>query len=88
MITLRVNRTTHRLDVEDDTPLLWVLREEIGLTGTSCKIVAIVTARRVETLCERRRDSGCFTFAAAAILRRIWTYSCGVWAGMDLIVAR
>ncbi len=34
MITIRVNGTPHQLDVEDDTPLLWVLREEIGLTGT------------------------------------------------------
>jgi isoquinoline 1-oxidoreductase subunit alpha len=42
MITLRVNGTTHRLDVEDDMPLLWVLRDEIGLTGTKygCGITA------------------------------------------------
>jgi aerobic-type carbon monoxide dehydrogenase small subunit (CoxS/CutS family) len=29
-----VNGSEHRLDVEDETPLLWVLREEVGLTGT------------------------------------------------------
>src|SRR3979411_2602935 len=42
MITITVNGTLHRLDVEDDTPLLWVLREEIGLTGTKygCGIAA------------------------------------------------
>jgi isoquinoline 1-oxidoreductase alpha subunit len=42
MITIRVNGTSHRLDVEDDMPLLWVLREEIGLTGTKygCGIAA------------------------------------------------
>ena len=34
MINIKVNGTSHQLDVEDDTPLLWVLREEIGLTGT------------------------------------------------------
>ena len=34
MITIKVNGASHQLDVEDDTPLLWVLREEIGLTGT------------------------------------------------------
>jgi aerobic-type carbon monoxide dehydrogenase small subunit (CoxS/CutS family) len=34
MITIKVNGTSHRLDVENETPLLWVLREEIGLTGT------------------------------------------------------
>ena len=34
MINIKVNGTLHRLDVEDETPLLWVLREEIGLSGT------------------------------------------------------
>ncbi len=40
MIELRVNENTHRLDVEPDTPLLWVLRDQLGLTGTkySCGI--------------------------------------------------
>jgi aerobic-type carbon monoxide dehydrogenase small subunit (CoxS/CutS family) len=32
--TLRVNGQTHQVDVEPDTPLLWVLRDSIGLTGT------------------------------------------------------
>jgi isoquinoline 1-oxidoreductase alpha subunit len=34
MIKLTVNGKTHDLDVEDDTPLLWVIRDEVGLTGT------------------------------------------------------
>jgi isoquinoline 1-oxidoreductase subunit alpha len=34
MIALSVNGKTHSVDVEDDTPLLWVLRDTIGLTGT------------------------------------------------------
>ena len=34
MIDIKVNGTSHQLDVEGETPLLWVLREEIGLTGT------------------------------------------------------
>jgi isoquinoline 1-oxidoreductase alpha subunit len=33
-ITIRVNGVTHTLDVEPEMPLLWVLRDEIGLTGT------------------------------------------------------
>ena len=32
--TLHINGTTHELDVEPETPLLWVLRDDIGLTGT------------------------------------------------------
>lgn len=40
MIELKVNQKTYRLDVDPDTPLLWVLREELGLQGTkySCGI--------------------------------------------------
>jgi isoquinoline 1-oxidoreductase subunit alpha len=34
MVTIKVNGTSHRLDIESETPLLWVLREEVGLTGT------------------------------------------------------
>ena len=34
MVNITVNGTRHQVDVEGDTPLLWVLREEIGLTGT------------------------------------------------------
>lgn len=33
-ITLKVNGQTHSVDVDDDTPLLWVLRDTLGLTGT------------------------------------------------------
>ena len=31
---LRVNGSTAEVDAPDDTPLLWVIREELGLTGT------------------------------------------------------
>lgn len=34
MVALVVNATRHELDVEPETPLLWVLRDELGLTGT------------------------------------------------------
>jgi isoquinoline 1-oxidoreductase alpha subunit len=34
MIKLTVNRVEREVDVEPDTPLLWVLRETLGLTGT------------------------------------------------------
>ena len=34
MITLTVNGQQHQLDVEEDMPLLWVLRDELGMTGT------------------------------------------------------
>ena len=34
MIELRVNGRSHKVDVDPDTPLLWVLRDHLGLTGT------------------------------------------------------
>jgi isoquinoline 1-oxidoreductase subunit alpha len=34
MIALSVNGKSYEVDVETDTPLLWVLRDTIGLTGT------------------------------------------------------
>jgi isoquinoline 1-oxidoreductase subunit alpha len=34
MMTLRINGLEHELDVPDDMPLLWVLRDVVGLTGT------------------------------------------------------
>jgi isoquinoline 1-oxidoreductase alpha subunit len=34
MAALNVNGKTHQVDVDPSTPLLWVLRETIGLTGT------------------------------------------------------
>ncbi|QGM45788.1 (2Fe-2S)-binding protein [Methylocystis heyeri] len=34
MPTISVNGQTREVEAEDDTPLLWVLRENLGLTGT------------------------------------------------------
>ena len=34
MISLSINGQTHNADVEDTTPLLWVLRDTLGMTGT------------------------------------------------------
>ncbi|HVM82081.1 MAG TPA: (2Fe-2S)-binding protein [Stellaceae bacterium] len=34
MVSVTVNGKAYRLDVEPEMPLLWVLRDEIGLTGT------------------------------------------------------
>jgi len=34
MARLTINGTSHVIDVEPNTPLLWVIREQVGLTGT------------------------------------------------------
>ena len=42
MITLNVNGQSHELDIDDDMPLLWALRDILHLTGTKygCGIAA------------------------------------------------
>ena len=40
--TLKINGNDHPVDLPDDVPLLWVLRDEVGLTGTKfgCGVAA------------------------------------------------
>ena len=42
MARLTINGTSRDVDVDPDTPLLWVIREQIGLTGTKygCGVAA------------------------------------------------
>ena len=41
-ISLTVNGTSHEIQLPDNVPLLWVLRDELGLTGTKygCGVAA------------------------------------------------
>ena len=34
MVALTINGQSHNIDVDATTPLLWVIREQVGLTGT------------------------------------------------------
>ena len=34
MVSLTINGVAREVDAEPDTPLLWVIREQVGLTGT------------------------------------------------------
>jgi isoquinoline 1-oxidoreductase alpha subunit len=34
MVTLNINGQSHQVDVSPDTPLLWALRDVLGMTGT------------------------------------------------------
>ena len=59
-VSISVNGKKHTVDVESDTPLLWVLRDTLGLTGTkygcgismcgACTVHIDGTARRSCTL--------------------------------------
>jgi len=72
MISMIVNGHSSSVDVEPDTPLLWVLREQLGLTGTKygCGIAAC-GACTVQV--DGRAVRSCSFPASSAASRRITT---------------
>ena len=68
--TIKVNNVQHDVDVDGDIPLLWVLRDVLGMTGTKfgcgmalCGACTVHIERHAHTLLhnadtERRRCSG------------------------------
>jgi isoquinoline 1-oxidoreductase alpha subunit len=71
-LTLRVNGTEHSVDIEADTPLLWVLRDSLGLTGTKfgCGIAkcGVCTVH-----IDGQAAKSCTTKASAAVGKNITT---------------
>jgi aerobic-type carbon monoxide dehydrogenase small subunit (CoxS/CutS family) len=71
-ITLNINNSSHVIDVEPETPLLWVLRDTLGLTGTKygCGIAACGA-------CTIHIDGqpvrSCQTAASAAVGKKVTT---------------
>ena len=52
MITLKINDKTHTIDASPDMPLLWVLRDLLGMNGTKFAFVSAERANHaVSTLC-------------------------------------
>jgi aerobic-type carbon monoxide dehydrogenase small subunit (CoxS/CutS family) len=72
MITITVNGRRHELDIDPDMPLLWVLRDSLGLTGTKygCGI-AVCGACTVHVDGDTVR--ACVTPVSAVAGRRITT---------------
>lgn len=72
MLTLLINGKQRKLDVAADTPLLWVLRDELGLTGTkySCGIGACGACT---VLVDNRPVRSCVTSAADVTGKQIVT---------------
>ena len=70
--TLTVNGKAHEVDAEPETPLLWVLRDNIGLTGTKfgCGIAqcGVCTVH-----IDGQPVKSCTTAAASAVGRKITT---------------
>jgi isoquinoline 1-oxidoreductase alpha subunit len=72
MVTLRINGTTHTVDVPPDMPLLWVLRDVIGLTGTKFGCgMALCGACTVHL--DGRPIRSCVTPASAATGKNVTT---------------
>jgi aerobic-type carbon monoxide dehydrogenase small subunit (CoxS/CutS family) len=71
-LTLTVNGTSHTVDVESDTPLLWVIRDSIGLTGTKYGC-GIAKCGACTVHIDGRAARSCTTKASAAVGKAITT---------------
>jgi isoquinoline 1-oxidoreductase subunit alpha len=72
MLQLKINGATKTIDADPDTPLLWVLREHAGLTGTKYGCgVAVCGACTVHVDGEAMRS--CVMAAADAVGKSITT---------------
>jgi isoquinoline 1-oxidoreductase subunit alpha len=72
VITLKVNGTVQTVDVPVDMPLLWVLRDAMGLTGTKFGCgMALCGACTVHL--DGQPVRACVTPAAAAVNKRVTT---------------
>jgi aerobic-type carbon monoxide dehydrogenase small subunit (CoxS/CutS family) len=71
-ITLSVNNNSHTVDVEPETPLLWVLRDNIGLTGTKYGC-GIATCGACTIHVDGQPVKACQMPASAAVGRKITT---------------
>jgi isoquinoline 1-oxidoreductase alpha subunit len=71
-LTLCVNGTRKQLDVDPDTPLLWVLRDQLGLTGSKYGCgMGLCGACSVHVDGEPKRS--CSTSVQAVVGKRITT---------------
>ncbi|HTS83624.1 MAG TPA: (2Fe-2S)-binding protein [Usitatibacter sp.] len=72
MVTLTVNGKTHSVDVAEDTPLLWTLRDLLGMTGTKFGCgQGLCGACTIHI--DRRPVRSCLTPVSAAVGKRITT---------------
>jgi len=72
MTSLRINGQEHELDVPDDMPLLWVLRDVVGLTGTKFGCgVALCGACTVHV--DGRPIRSCITPIASVVGKKVTT---------------
>jgi len=70
--SLTVNDAAHEVDVEAETPLLWVLRDTIGLTGTKYGC-GIAQCGACTVHIDGQPTKSCNITAASAVGRKITT---------------
>jgi aerobic-type carbon monoxide dehydrogenase small subunit (CoxS/CutS family) len=71
-LTLVVNGASHTVDAEPETPLLWVLRDNIGLTGTKYGC-GIAKCGACTVHIDGRKAFSCQTKVSAAVGKEITT---------------
>jgi len=71
-LTLNVNGTSYTTDVEPETPLLWVLRDSIGLTGTKFGC-GIAKCGACTVHIDGQAAKSCNTKASAAVGKAVTT---------------
>lgn len=79
MINISVNEQQHQIDVDPQTPLLWVIREQLGLIGTKFGC-GIAQCGACTVLLDGNPVRSCVTPASAAQGREITTIE-GITAG-------
>jgi isoquinoline 1-oxidoreductase subunit alpha len=94
MLRLTINDTPHRLDVDPDMPLLWALRDHLGLTGTKYGC-GIAQCGACTVLLDGVPIRACVTPAGAAEGMRLTTIEGvqgpvaqavqGAWAALDVV---
>ena len=72
MISLTVNGVAHQVDVDPSTPLLWVLRDHLGLTGTKYGC-GIEVCGACTVLLDSEAERSCDTDVSEAQGRQITT---------------
>ena len=72
MISLNVNGTNYSVDVASDTPLLWVLRDVLGLTGTKYGC-GIEVCGACTVMIDGQREHSCVYDVSSAAGKKIVT---------------
>jgi isoquinoline 1-oxidoreductase alpha subunit len=84
MLTLNVNGQTHELEADVDMPLLWALRDLLGLTGTKYGC-GIAQCGVCTVLVDGMPIRSCVTPLSALAKKKIVTNDVGVLRDVDVL---